>query len=503
MVANVVQMKQYTMDSMRNFLAGFGIFGRDKSASQQFTFTALDQTQLEYAYRGDWLARKIVDAPAFDCCRAWRQWEAENEQIEKLEKCEKGFSLQAKLMSALTKARLYGGSAIVMGIEGQKFEEELEVESVGEGDLKFVHVVTRWQIMAGPLMRDITSPWYGEPIYYQRTNSPVPPQIEIKPPLEESTLGYKAGETIFIHPSRVVRLLGSEYPDIERAQDSWSDSILQPVVDAIKTAGLVNSSIAAMISEAKLDVIKIPGLIEMLNTKEGTAKLFDRFSGAMAAKSVVNTTLVDSAEEWERINLQMSNMDKVMAMYLNVASGAADIPATRLIGRSPAGENATGESDLRNYYDRLSSDQIVRLTPALTRLDDVLIRHALGSRPEEVHYTWKPLWQLSATEQSSIWLQKAQAHKIDADSGLINPDVLREVRVNQCIEDGFYPGLETAMDEFDIEPDEDDHDLLALKQGAQQLQHGEVDLSMKKESLKQMKKPQPNGGMNGGRPPPE
>ena len=169
---------------------------------------------------------------------------------------------------------------------------------------------------------------------------------------------------------------------------------LQAVVDAIKSAGLVSSSIAAMISEAKLDVIKIPGLIEMLNTKEGSARLYDRFNGSMTAKSIINTTLIDSNEEWERINLAFSNMDQVLAIYLNIASGAADIPATRLIGRSPAGMNATGDSDMRNYYDRVAADQTVRLTPALTRLDEVLIRSALGFKPEEVHYEWKPLWQM-------------------------------------------------------------------------------------------------------------
>ena len=219
MADNVVQMKQYVFDSMRNFLAGFGLYGRDKAAHQQFVFQYIDQAELEAAYRGDWLARKIVDAPAFDCCRAWRQWEAENEQIEKLEGCEKAFGLQNKLMNALTKSRLYGGAAMVMGIEGQKFDEELDVDTVGKDDLKFVHVVTRWQLIAGPLVRDITSPWFGEPSYYQRANLPMPPQVNLKDPLEESSLGYKPGEMLFIHPSRVVRLLASEYPDIERAPD--------------------------------------------------------------------------------------------------------------------------------------------------------------------------------------------------------------------------------------------------------------------------------------------
>jgi Protein of unknown function (DUF1073) len=48
---------------------------------------------------------------------------------------------------------------------------------------------------------------------------------------------------------------------------------------------------------------------------------------------------------------------------------AADIPATRFIGKSPDGMNATGESDIRNYHDRLASDQKVKCTPLLTRLD--------------------------------------------------------------------------------------------------------------------------------------
>ena len=192
-----------------------------------------------------------------------------------------------------------------------------------------------------------------------------------------------------------------------------------------------------MIAEAKLDVIKVPGLIEMLSTKAGSEKLHERFSFAMTAKSTINATLIDGDEEWERIALTFANMDQVMGMYLNIAAGAADIPATRLLGREPAGMNATGASDLTNYYDRLQSDQKVRVQPALARLDEVVIRHALGSRPEEIHYEWKPLWQMTEDQKSQIWLRKAQAHKIDVDTGLINPDVLREVRANQCIEDGF------------------------------------------------------------------
>jgi uncharacterized protein len=138
-----------------------------------------------------------------------------------------------------------------------------------------------------------------------------------------------------------------------------------------------------------------------------------------------------------------------MQMYLLLACGAADIPATRIYGREPAGQNATGESDVRNYYDRLSSEQAVKITPTLTPLDEVLIRSTFGERDPDIYYQWNPLWQMDEDQKSQIALRKAQAHKIDVDAGLIHPLALRTGRENQLIEDGFYPSLEAAIDEFE------------------------------------------------------
>ena len=201
-------------DSFRNLIAGFGVPGRDKVTHQRFVLSLIDAEQLNAAYRGDWVARKIIDIPPFDACRAWRSWHADEDQVEKIEKAERDFGIQRKLMWALSKARLFGGACMIMGIDGQQFEEELDLDAVGKDDLKFVHVVTKWQLAAGPLVRDITSPWFGEPTYYYRTNVPVHDQPGVQP-LEQSSLGHKPGDDFYIHPSRVVRLIGLDYPDWE------------------------------------------------------------------------------------------------------------------------------------------------------------------------------------------------------------------------------------------------------------------------------------------------
>jgi len=318
-MGQVVPLKDYfTWDSFTNFLAGFGIFGRDKAVSQQAILNLLDRVELENLYRGEWIARKIVDVPAFDATRAWRNWQAEEDQIEKLEETEREFGLQRKLLSALIKARLYGGAAIVLGVNQGSFQDELDIDRVKKGDLKFVHVVERWMITAGPVVRDITSPWFGQPSYYMRSNLPIPPPLGgVEPPTSlASTLGEQEGSVFFIHPSRVVRLIGLDYPDMESAPDPWGDSVLQPVMDAVRATGLVNSSVSSMISEAKLDIIKIQGLQNLISTNEGTQQLYNRFANANAAKSVVNTLMLDTTEEWDRKELRLTGMDRVMQMYL-------------------------------------------------------------------------------------------------------------------------------------------------------------------------------------------
>ena len=61
---------------------------------------------------------------------------------------------------------------------------------------------------------------------------------------------------------------------------------------------------------------------------------------------------------------------------LQVAASAADIPVTRLLGQSPAGLSATGDSDTRNYHDMIAARQELDLRPQLERLDALLLRSA-------------------------------------------------------------------------------------------------------------------------------
>src|SRR5690606_9408674 len=132
------------------------------------------------------------------------------------------------------------------------------------------------------------------------------------------------------------------------------------------------------------------------------------------------------------------------------------IPATRLLGQSPAGLNSTGEADLRNYYDRVQAMQELDVGPAIGLLDECLIRSALGSRPAEIHYIWNTLWQPTAAEQSEIGKRAAETVKILGETKLWHADALSKAATTMLVEQSVLPGLEAAVEEFgEALPDEE------------------------------------------------
>lgn len=426
-----------TADGLRNAMTGLG-GGNDKLTGTAFAFSEMPQSQLDSAYRGDWITRKGVDIPAFDSTREWRSWAADTNAITKIEGLEKKFLVQQKVMQTLQRARLYGGGALILGVnDGQDASHELVVEKLKADCLVFVHSVSRFELTGSTLITDIMSPYYGEPEYFTRTGA------------------GQSGQRI--HPSRVVRLIGAPALDRMIRNDCWGDSVLQTVQEAVIGAGVVTNSVAQLVAETKLDIIKIPGLSKNIATKEYENDLRARFSFSMVAKSVYNTLVMDKEEEWERIVSNFGGLPDVQKLFLLIASGAFDIPATRFLGQSPAGLTSTGDNDVRNYYDRCSSSQKNEIQPQLKRLDDVLIRSALGpmkkDSADKIFYNWNPLWQLSDTEKAALWKSKADIFQIDYAAGLINEVVLKKAREAQLTEDNVYPGLELLITKYDDDPE--------------------------------------------------
>jgi len=434
-------------DRLINLVSALGT-AKDKNSHAAFAVRELAQPQALAMYRSDWIARKVVDIPAFDMIREGRNWQAEDTLIEKLEAEEARIQLWPKLAKALRLARLYGGSAIILGEKNGDPTQPLNVGRLAAGGLDFIHVASRYEITAGEVDRDAASAGWGQPKSY--------------------TMSSTTGGSLKIHPSRVITFVGADLPDLTMSQ-GWGDSVLQALEEAVANAGLAATSIAQLLQEAKVDVFKIPRFMENVGDETYRKQVVDRVTLANQAKSITNGLLMDAEEEYQQKQISFSQLPEVLSLYLQIAAGAADIPATRLLGQSPAGMNSTGESDLRNYYDRLVAEQEVYLRPRLERIDEALIRSALGARPPEVHFVFAPLWQISQKDKADIFKTTADAARVIAGNGgtsepLMPIEALSDALVNRLVEDGHLPGLEAAMDQYGKlgEQDEGDDEAAAV-----------------------------------------
>lgn len=451
-----MSLTTFLHDKLVNLVSGLGT-DRDKASQSSYTSPMLSDVQIENAYRGSWLPRKIIDIPAQDATRKWRAWQADGPQIEKIEAEEKRLKVRTKVRAAIIQARLRGGSAIFIGTGDSDPSQPLDPKTVKAGGVKYLTVLTRLELQAGEIERDVLSAEYGRPRDYKISSS------------------TGAGQ-LTIHPSRLVIFHGAEVPDgIVTVGNcaGWGDPALLSIYESIRNVDDTMANMAALVFEAKVDVFKVPGLMGKLqNDKKGefTKALLARFGLAAQMKGINAALLMDAEEQYESKGASFGGLPDIADRFLQAASGAADIPATRLLGMSPAGMNASGESDLRNYYDRVQSDQELRMTPAMEELDECLIRSALGARPEEIYYSWKPLWQLSAEQKATRDKTIAETLKLLKDSRMFPDEALSRAAVNTLVENDIVPGLEAAIEDYGDELPDEEADIRAEEQAKAAIQ---------------------------------
>lgn len=418
------------VDSLKNFMANLGT-GRDKASGAAYFEREVSDEDLTNAYRFNWLPRKIVDVPALDATRKWRNWQADNKQITAIEAEEKRLGLRNKVLAVMQKSRLYGGAGIYISIKGERDPSlPLSPEVIKRGGIDFLTALPRRVLTAAAIVTDPSSPRYGKPSLYR--------------------ISSNAGQ-IDIHPSRIVAFIGNPHPDEEMQAGlnyGWGDSSLAAAMDACTHADATLANIVSLVYEAKVDVLGVPHLGDIMADAESRSALVERVRLAAMLKGNNGMLIRDSEETYDSKSFAFANLDSIGNLMLQVASGAADIPMTRLMGMSPGGLNSSGESDLRNYYDRIQSMQELDMMPALSVLDECLIRSAIGARPDEIHYSWSPLWQVSEKERADNGKTVADTIKTLADTRLFPDEALSQAAENTLIEWGVMPGLEAAMEEF-------------------------------------------------------
>lgn len=412
-------------DGLVNVVSGLGT-EKAKRSHNQFQYGFLnDFQQLDAAYQTSWLARAIVDYPAEDMTREWRTIKCDDADVIRAE--EDRLQLPSIVSEATSWARLYGGAGILM-ITNQDLTKPLRPEKIKKGDLYRLLVVDRFDMTPlGLNQTNILAANYLQPEFY--------------------TIAAGAQQ---IHWTHFARFAGAKLPRRQRAQtQGWGDSELRKCLDDVMDIVASKDGIAELMQEANVDIIKRVGLSDELASDQDDA-ITKRYALFSMMKSSINLALLDDEETYDRKTLDLSGVAPVLDLLMTWISGAADIPVTRLFGTSAKGLNATGEGDMDNYFNSLSSKRLTQIDPGMRQLDEVLVRSATGQWIDDFNYVWNPLRQPDL-------VQIAQANKANAETDIAYKDA--GVITTSQIQRKLQAAEQYQFDDEKIEALEADEDL--------------------------------------------
>ena len=103
--------------------------------------------------------------------------------------------------------------------------------------------------------------------------------------------------------------------------------------------------------------------------------------------------------------------------------------------------NATGESDLRNYYDYVDTLREAKLRPILEKLLPVLGHVSLGGGTRRLDITFPPLWTPTAKEVAEIAKTKSEAIVSGYQAGLLNVDTAQKELKKLADETGMFDSI--------------------------------------------------------------
>jgi phage-related protein (TIGR01555 family) len=425
------------VDNLVNLISGLGT-DKDKRMHSHYVPRSIGDAELTTLYEESWLHGQAIDLPANDATRKWRTLKVSGDDHKRLVDTERELHLQAQVNEAAKFGRLHGGALQIWLVDNTgELDEPLDHRTIKQGAKIISHVFEKSEVRAGDIDHDPYSPNFGYPESYTLVNRPDP----------------KTGQDMIVHHTRCVRYDGLVISRKRRkVTKGWNLSILQRMHEQLTDVASFAASIIAMTNEAKNDIMGIEGLMEKIASDHETSALIKRLASFDRLKSILNMSVIDPKyESLSTRELSFSGVASLFPAIMSLASAATNIPVTRLFGTSAKGLNATGEGDLRDYFNGVESEQENFYRERITAADRIWVPTVLGSFPDDWDYEFDNLWILTELEEVQVGKTRAEQDEINIRSTVIEPSMAAH-RLQATNE---YPGITdeyvAQLEEFEEE----------------------------------------------------
>ena len=391
----------------------------------------------KYQYNG--LFSKIIDRPAEEALKHGMEYNVSDADLrEFLDDALDRLDWEEKAVTAIRWARLFGGSIIVMLLDdGGGLEEPVNWQ-----DVRSVEELRVYE-------RAIVQP---DPDTYRTGKA------------EYFDVSSTYGGTFRVHRSRCLVFKNGSLPEYGAAQQYyyWGLPEYIRIHKDLSRALKTHTNAANMIEKSVQPVYKQKNLQSTLAAEGGDTAVLKRLNVIDQARGMLNSIAVDmDGEDYDFKTFQMTGAKEILESTCNLLSAVTCIPQTILFGRSPAGENATGESDLENYYNFVEGIQKRMLKKNIRTLIKAIVQAGVydGSieNPGNIKPTFKPLWSLSETEKATVELTKAQRAQVAAQTAQLYIDMqaIQPEEVRQALAKDEQVDVESILDNQTENPQEE------------------------------------------------
>lgn len=449
-------------------------YGTKQDNSEAYKFErepVIPDMQLTGLYEGNGLFSKIIDTPAEEALKHGFDLNLKSDEVNAfVEDALDDLEWEEKAATAIKWARLYGGALIVMLIDdGRGLEEPVDWEHIRSIDELRVYE----RSIVQPDFSSLYQQDYGGKGVGNRVSKFGQPEYYYVSSIYGS---FK------VHESRCLVFRNGVLPE----QTSNATYLFWGMPEYVRIRRALRETVTAHTDSVKLlersvqAIYSMKGLASLLTTDDGENQVLKRLQLVDTSRGLLNSIAIDSeGENYDFKTFQFSGVKDVIDATCNMLSALTNIPQTILFGRSPAGMNATGDSDFESYYNFVEKIQRLMLKRNLRTLLDVVFRAGIasGDVAEEPDYKleFKPLWSLSDTEQAAVDQTKAQTEQIKAQTAQLYVDM-------QALDPTEVRRRLASDEEFDVEDiisEDDEDDLLQSLLGTEPSAMSDVEAAQK------------------------
>ena len=449
-------------------------YGTKQDNSEAYKFErepVIPDMQLTGLYEGNGLFSKIIDTPAEEALKHGFDLNLKSDELNAfVEDALDDLEWEEKAATAIKWARLYGGALIVMLIDdGRGLEEPVDWEHIRSIDELRVYE------------RSIVQPDYTS-LYQQDYGGKGVGNRVSKFGQPEYYYVSSIYGSFKVHESRCLVFRNGVLPE----QTSNATYLFWGMPEYVRIRRALRETVTAHTDSVKLlersvqAIYSMKGLASLLTTDDGENQVLKRLNVIDTARGILNSLVIDAdGENYDFKTFQFSGVKDVIDATCNMLSALTNIPQTILFGRSPAGMNATGDSDFESYYNFVEKIQRLMLKRNLRTLLDVVFRAGIasGDVTEEPDYKleFNPLWSLSDTEQATVDQTKAQTALVKAQTAQAYVDM-------QALDPTEVRRRLASDEEFDVEDiisEDDEDDLVQSLLGTEPSAMSDVEAAQK------------------------